>query len=228
MTSTPQTPAGWYADPTGRYTYRWYDGRDWTGHVVTPDGATGTDPAWTSPAAPTPTGYGQTVGTGPAPAGPGAQIVFGPRLIGAIVGALAILIGGFALPWYSFSGFSSLDMSLTDLITTDDSGLFITSKIFWGGAVIGLLLLSAAGAIAAAFRASLRVAAILIGILALLWQLSATLMTIGRGWADDSLQVDMSWFEGWGSGLWLTTIGLIVVIVAPMLPPTTAPRRAGV
>jgi hypothetical protein len=30
-----QVPAGWFNDPYGRYQQRYWDGRDWTGHVVT-------------------------------------------------------------------------------------------------------------------------------------------------------------------------------------------------
>lgn len=28
-------PAGWYADPSGRFHYRWWDGSRWTSHVAT-------------------------------------------------------------------------------------------------------------------------------------------------------------------------------------------------
>ena len=35
--------AGWQPDPTGRYQYRYWDGRAWTDHVAT-DGQSGTDP----------------------------------------------------------------------------------------------------------------------------------------------------------------------------------------
>jgi hypothetical protein len=34
-------PAAWYPDPTGRYPYRWFDGRVWTNHVASPYG-----PGW--------------------------------------------------------------------------------------------------------------------------------------------------------------------------------------
>lgn len=33
---SPSTSAGWYADPWGQATWRWYDGRSWTAHVSTP------------------------------------------------------------------------------------------------------------------------------------------------------------------------------------------------
>ncbi len=217
MTPTGQTPAGWYADPAGRYVHRWYDGRDWTAHVAGADGSTGTDPAWSS-AATTPA-HGHAAGVGSTPIGGSVSNVVGPSLITAIVGAALLLVGAAALPWVSFSGFGgSLDLSLADLITTEDTGLFITSRIFWGGAVIGLLLLAAASAIAAPFKPALRIPAFLIGLIALAWQCSATLMTIGRDW-DDSLHVEFTWFDGWGIGLWVTTIGLVVVTVASLLPP---------
>ena len=31
--STPSVPAGWYADPAGRYELRYWDGTAWTEHV---------------------------------------------------------------------------------------------------------------------------------------------------------------------------------------------------
>lgn len=216
MAPTGHTPAGWYADPTGRYAHRWYDGRDWTAQVAAADGSTGADPAWTTPAAP--------VG-GPTVAGAGN--VMGPALITAIVGSVLILIGAAALPWITISGWGgSTGISLSDLISTENTGLFITSRIFWGGAVIGLLVLAAAGSIGSVFRPVLRVPAFLVGLLALVWQLSATLMTIGYGWFDDALHVEVNWFDGWGSGLWATTIGLITVTVACLLPRSTG-RSAG-
>jgi hypothetical protein len=32
--STPSVPAGWYADPSGRYELRYWDGDAWTEHVA--------------------------------------------------------------------------------------------------------------------------------------------------------------------------------------------------
>lgn len=32
--SVPQVPAGWYADPAGRYELRYWDGAQWTEHVA--------------------------------------------------------------------------------------------------------------------------------------------------------------------------------------------------
>jgi uncharacterized protein YxjI len=34
MTTTPQTPAGWYPDPTGQFEQRYWDGLAWTEHVA--------------------------------------------------------------------------------------------------------------------------------------------------------------------------------------------------
>ena len=31
--ATPSVPAGWYADPAGRYELRYWDGSAWTEHV---------------------------------------------------------------------------------------------------------------------------------------------------------------------------------------------------
>jgi uncharacterized membrane protein YwzB len=38
-----ETPAGWFHDPYGRYQERYWDGKDWTGHVLT-DGQQSVDP----------------------------------------------------------------------------------------------------------------------------------------------------------------------------------------
>lgn len=33
-TSSPKVPAAWYADPSGRYELRYWDGNEWTEHVA--------------------------------------------------------------------------------------------------------------------------------------------------------------------------------------------------
>jgi DNA polymerase-3 subunit epsilon len=40
----PVAPAGWYADPVGRFTYRYWTGQSWTQHASPGDGSTVTDP----------------------------------------------------------------------------------------------------------------------------------------------------------------------------------------
>lgn len=39
----PSVPAGWYADPSGRHQYRYFDGHDWTEHVAN-NGVASIDP----------------------------------------------------------------------------------------------------------------------------------------------------------------------------------------
>jgi hypothetical protein len=46
-----ETPAGWFHDPYGRYQQRYWDGKDWTGHVLT-DGQQVVDPLGNSPLIP--------------------------------------------------------------------------------------------------------------------------------------------------------------------------------
>jgi hypothetical protein len=46
-----ETPAGWFHDPYGRFQQRYWDGRDWTGHVLT-DGQQSVDPLGNSPVIP--------------------------------------------------------------------------------------------------------------------------------------------------------------------------------
>ncbi len=43
FSSPAKPPAAWYADPTGRYELRYWDGNGWTQHVSV-DGRTSTDP----------------------------------------------------------------------------------------------------------------------------------------------------------------------------------------
>lgn len=49
----PQVIAGWYLDPSGRWTYRYWDGQTWTEKVSTGDGRTWSDstglPLWCAP-----------------------------------------------------------------------------------------------------------------------------------------------------------------------------------
>jgi len=40
---TDASAAGWRADPTGRFSHRWFDGNDWTDHVVGANGQPTTD-----------------------------------------------------------------------------------------------------------------------------------------------------------------------------------------
>ncbi|MFG1801329.1 exonuclease domain-containing protein [Micromonospora carbonacea] len=50
---TPQVVAGWYLDPSGRWTYRFWDGRGWTERASAGDGRTWSDstglPLWCAP-----------------------------------------------------------------------------------------------------------------------------------------------------------------------------------
>ena len=46
-----QVPAGWLNDPYGRYQQRYWDGSDWTGHVVT-NGEQTVDPMGEQPGHP--------------------------------------------------------------------------------------------------------------------------------------------------------------------------------
>jgi Protein of unknown function (DUF2510) len=34
LTAGPPAPANWYADPYGRHAHRWWDGTEWTQHVL--------------------------------------------------------------------------------------------------------------------------------------------------------------------------------------------------
>ena len=49
MTSTPNIPAGWYADPAGGPRLRWWDGTAWTEHFQEPYSATAAAAALKAP-----------------------------------------------------------------------------------------------------------------------------------------------------------------------------------
>jgi hypothetical protein len=90
------TPAGWYADPFGRFPFRYWDGTTWT-QYVSADGQQYTDAPVPSPAPPTVPPVPTTVGPAPVtPAHPAVAWV--PARITAVIGA-AILVLGSVLPW---------------------------------------------------------------------------------------------------------------------------------
>jgi len=89
--STHVPPAGWYSDPTGRHTQRYWDGTRWTEHVAT-GASTVTDPIDPSAA-----GIPPAPGTEARAAAPPTQRVevttrSGGSVLGAVIGVLIAAI----------------------------------------------------------------------------------------------------------------------------------------
>ncbi len=94
-----QEPAGWYTDPTGNYSYRYWDGLRWSSQVNS-GGNTGTDPNPLDPqVASTPPAPGTAA---PEPAAPPTQPTVqvtqsgggtsSGAMVGLIVAAIAIVV----------------------------------------------------------------------------------------------------------------------------------------
>lgn len=223
MTRQPGSPAGWYADPTGRQALRWFDGRTWTAQVVSAAGTPGVDPLAGAPPVTTPA----TAPVVPAP--PVDRGALRGRIAAtatAGIGCGFVLLGATVLPWVAAGDGSSAatggaDATLIQLVERSTSGLFVTSRIFWRGAVFGALGLTATAAVAALFRSSLRVAAALCATLTVIWLASTTLMVISRSPLDGTMHIDVQWFADWGVGLWATAIGVVACGVSTLLPRTS-------
>lgn len=84
-------PAGWYPDPDGSGGQRYFDGADWTGHGVPPQGPW-TQPPWNQPGA-YPWGFPTWKGAefGRPPSGPGSLADPGRRLCARLLDALVMI-----------------------------------------------------------------------------------------------------------------------------------------
>lgn len=89
-----QQPGGWYTDPTSQYTYRYWNGTQWTNQVSS-SGSTGTDPAAMDPTAVvTPPAPGSEAPTPPqAPSTPAVQVTQKSGMgVGVIIGILLAVV----------------------------------------------------------------------------------------------------------------------------------------
>jgi hypothetical protein len=93
-------PSGWYADPSGRHTYRYWSGSRWS-NQVSDGGTAGVDPIdLDEPTATTPPAPGtQAPGFQAAdrPASPGVEVTqrsggTGAGIIGVLVGAIIVIV----------------------------------------------------------------------------------------------------------------------------------------
>ena len=144
----PQYPAGWYADPQGRFEQRWFDGAAWTPHVMS-GGVASVDAAAAAVAVPG-GGAGWPV-AGASTAWRSDGLAYGRRVnrnkigFGLALGVvgLAVLAASWFVPWVGPDNLSNLHDIYTGTDPTPATILwqqfFLTS--FWAMlAVIGTTL----------------------------------------------------------------------------------------
>jgi hypothetical protein len=136
----PNVPAGWYVDPFGRFSHRYFDGARWTDQVAR-DGVTAVDPPEWPSADPGPPAAAGSV-TAPMPyaapvpvyAAPGAKSKLAAGLLGIFLGALGI--------HRFYLGYTGLGLTML-LLTVLSLGLLSPFIAIWG-LVEGIMILSGA------------------------------------------------------------------------------------
>jgi TM2 domain-containing membrane protein YozV len=138
----PNVPPGWYTDPFGRFSHRYFDGAQWTDQVAR-DGVTAVDPPeWPSaePGPPTATAYGGYPAPMPygAPvpmyAAPGAKSRLAAGLLGIFLGWLGI--------HRFYLGYNGLGLTML-LLSVLSIGLLAPFIAIWG-LVEGIMILAGA------------------------------------------------------------------------------------
>lgn len=136
---------GWFDDPSGRFTERWFDGADWTDHVRDRDGRPSIDASFRTPGAPTASRpapsrveHAPPVPSAPASVdirrGPGPGILLSGA--GIVLTALSLLL----LPWAPDTTF----LDIRDAITAAGSDVDRNVEYFYiVGA--GFVLFAASG-----------------------------------------------------------------------------------
>jgi hypothetical protein len=137
----PNVPSGWYADPFGRFSHRYYDGARWTDQVAR-DGLTAVDPPeWPSvadpvpPTAPAGGAYPAAVPYGapvPTYAVPGAKSKLAAGLLGIFLGAFGI--------HRFYLGYTGVGLTML-LLTVLSLGLLSPITAIWG-LVEGIMILA--------------------------------------------------------------------------------------
>lgn len=207
--------ANWHPDPTGRFGQRFFDGRDWTDHVVGANGQTIADPLAQSYPPPPP---GSAVTTAAAPAAAGRPTDAGGAPAGsrrtswngmavAGVGAFLALLSLFALDWADKVSAGDLrdgiPSSLPSGIPVEDVIAF--RYLQWGGLILLLACLAGLALVASGIKGrdgnGPRVLTALAGSLgALLHTFTVARFFVGDG-PDPAL------------GAWLGTVGFLTVAI---------------
>ncbi|CAN5571119.1 hypothetical protein BH10ACT1_BH10ACT1_37660 [soil metagenome] len=185
------TGSGWFPDPTGRFTQRWFDGADWTDQVLGANGQATGDPLVR-------TSNGSTEG----PRSPGFGVAL--SFVGLLLPGLSLV----ALDWADGGADSSFSR-LRDLSSDPPSGLsFVDSLVHvyvsFGGylllAVVALgLILVAAGAFGHG-KGGLRMVVALVAGFAAVVHL-AVVLRVFRGLTDPA------------PGAWVAVPGYLLAIV---------------
>lgn len=146
---TTPAAAGWYQDPQGRFGSRYFDGRNWTATVRTPDGWTGPD--WQAPVPPQPPQYpGQYPGQQPQgwgqPAGGTPSLAPGLGLVVVLLGLVTLGLSLSVLDWADEGSFLDVRKVLRAAGSglVDDVVLLYFAWLGWGVA-IGIALQALVG-----------------------------------------------------------------------------------
>jgi hypothetical protein len=133
----PTRPPSWYADPTGRHQYRYWNGTEWTDQVAD-DQVTSTDPATMPSGDPVPGAPPAPVAPGPVPAGATkrtARPVFGWI---AVVGGVALAVGAFLDSVSASAGEGVFGVTIDQSYMDGDGAIELVLGI--GIVVLGLVL----------------------------------------------------------------------------------------
>ena len=136
----PARPASWYADPTGRHQYRYWDGTTWTDQVAD-DQQTSTDPPTMPDGMAPPSAPPAAVTPGPVPAGATkrmAKPVFGWI---AGLGGIVLVVGAFLDSVTASAGEGVFDVSIEQSYMDGDGPI----ELVIGVAIIVLSALLAFG-----------------------------------------------------------------------------------
>jgi len=142
-TAEPNVPAGWYTDPFGRFSHRYFDGTQWTDQVAR-DGVTVIDPPeWPSvpdpPASVPPAGAGYPA---PMPYGSPVPMYAVPGAKSKVAaGLLGIFLGVFGVHRF-YLGYTGLGLTML-LLTVLSIGLLSPFIALWG-LVEGIMILAGA------------------------------------------------------------------------------------
>ncbi|MBL7498654.1 DUF2510 domain-containing protein [Frankia sp. CNm7] len=197
---------GWYPDPAARFAQRYFDGAQWTDQVTNGRG-------WYGPESAAPPQSRPVPGAGGGRPNPFAVVT-------VVVGALAMLLGLFAVPWISEDG---VEVSANDIREIVDSSIgwegdppgFVGPYFEFGLylAIFGLLVVALAAALTPSpTRTPLAIIAGVGGVAAVICHFVA---------CNDLSDGELDLFS---AGPWVVAAGMVLSVVGALIPPSRAPR----